>query len=381
MRQGEQTCHGTVLVLDNSGPPVRCVKQAARGSATRQAVQSSISGHGRRPPLQHIMDTKAEILARNDTQFMARVAPTEVTYLNTTPVSIGKHNFHALVDTGASVNCISSQAFKQLSSDLYRQLPNVTFQIQGISDKLQTPERQVSITCMLSNRIKYTGSFVVLDHNHLSMILGVPFLTAAKAVLDYNLCKMHIGKETLPMGPPPQRSTLVQLVTRQLLPAYTTSVVQAKLRRPCVTGLMCMDAYRALTAKFPGLKIDSGILASDIFYCAITNTTDTPIYLRNGTPIGIARTVVPPSVLTVDTPHLGSQTWSVGNDDYALEGASLETDGKTLRTECYDSVPNMDRTGEPLRPSDFHISSNLNDSQREMLQKLLMANADVFLQV
>ena len=71
---------------------------------------------------------------------------------------------------------------------------------------------------------------------------------------------------------------------------YSAMDVPVKLSKSLKTQLMLLEPVSSLTRYAPGLSVADSLVSSQVTYCRIANTTDTPISLPDNCVVAIART-------------------------------------------------------------------------------------------
>ena len=105
------------------------------------------------------------------------------TYENTLHVQIGKIASSALVDTGATISCISENLLNKIHPKYVKyQKSDISF-IVGVGGKQHDVSHKVEVQMKIKDKI-FTQSFYSLQ-NQIQLILGMDFITGHKALLDF----------------------------------------------------------------------------------------------------------------------------------------------------------------------------------------------------
>ena len=91
-----------------------------------------------------------------------------------------------LLDSGASLNVLSSQFLAKIPSKCVEKLSKRNIIIHGVANFETKVESQVRLTFSV-NGVKFTDDFHVIPNNF--NILGNPFLKKNKAIINFDQCK------------------------------------------------------------------------------------------------------------------------------------------------------------------------------------------------
>ena len=97
-------------------------------------------------------------------------------------IQAGNISTTALVDTGATISCISSELLQKIHPKFLNYQESDLEFIYGVGNKQHEVTAKVAIKLSINGR-NFTQSFYAL-HNQYSIILGMDFITANKAKLD-----------------------------------------------------------------------------------------------------------------------------------------------------------------------------------------------------
>ena len=113
-------------------------------------------------------------------------------------ITIGTHQFRTLLDTGSQRSLVSEDYVKLLEPKFVKttQTENIAL-ISATGHKLKVA-RSVRIRITLGKVRMFHDFIVVSDLNH-DMILGIDFLNARKAHLDFEHQTLIIGKTVHPL--------------------------------------------------------------------------------------------------------------------------------------------------------------------------------------
>ena len=102
---------------------------------------------------------------------------------------------YALVDTGASVSCISEDLYHQLglNQDYPLQPPNIPT-IHGVSNRPMPVRGEAVVPCTIAN-VEITLTLLVVPQLNIPLILGMDFITEHRVVLDFSCKRLSLYDE------------------------------------------------------------------------------------------------------------------------------------------------------------------------------------------
>lgn len=267
---------------------------------------------------------------------------------NTVSVDIYDTPTRALVDTGASISCITSSLVTRLGIDKSSiQSTNATDAV-AVGGEVHRSLGVLSLPISFDGFV-FTHDFQVYDKFHQPLILGLDFLRANDAVLS-------IAQNTLSLKDPISNHVLAIDVNSGLARVCQTVTVNPG----CV---MAIEVFISSSLKgahvllepsqqlpklgLAGAKCLVDTLNNEIHYMQVINPTTDPITLSANTCIASATVVNPDTVLSLDNP-------------------------KPSNTDSDPKPPQ----GCPI---DFDLSdSNLNPTQKQILLAFLNKHRSVF---
>ena len=228
-------------------------------------------------------------------------------------LSVNSVNVRALIDTGASISCISQSLLYKLlstSDDLqHEKLASSAFSnVTGVGGELHKIKGTVQLKVKIKNQI-FIQDFHVLDELHQNLIIGMDFLKHFKAVIDMisQTLTLHINDQqvTTKLCEPPSVSSLLRTYQNCMLPAQSETLVPVRVNKKIWNQPMsCMLAEPTinLASKFSisaarcliAVKEGKSVLR-------VINPTDASISLNKGTVIGKANTIMPACVSLLTT--------------------------------------------------------------------------------
>ena len=123
-----------------------------------------------------------------------------------------------LLDSGASLNVLSSQFIAKLPSKCIENISRKNIIIHGVASSQIKVECQVRLTFSV-NGTKFTVDFHVIPNNY--NILGNPFLTKNKAIINFDKTEVTLNGSKFPMYAPSTRSTTVKTVIDLFVAAFS----------------------------------------------------------------------------------------------------------------------------------------------------------------
>ena len=216
---------------------------------------------------------------------------------NTLQVRIGNVKTVALLDSGASIGCVSHSLLNKIQPKLLEyQKPDVTI-IYGVGNVVQDVSSHVQFNFHIGQN-QFTNSFYAIQNNY-PLILGMDFLVKNKGILDYENSTVKLNGTTFDLSAPPRRSTLVKSKQAQLIDAFTSMDIPVGFTRPVESTCMLLEPVMSLTRVAPGLEVPLAVVSSQSTTCRVTNPTDTPISIPAGCVVALARNIVLGSVTEI----------------------------------------------------------------------------------
>ena len=144
-------------------------------------------------------------------------------------VQLGKHRVRALVDTGATVSCISHALLNKLHPKSVQYFKSDITHISSVGGKKHEISDLVQVDFHVGDH-RFTQKFYAL-HNPYSLILGMDSMRKYSAKLDFENSSIELNSNLFDLVPPPSRSTLVKLKEDTLIQAYTSQDVNVMMSR------------------------------------------------------------------------------------------------------------------------------------------------------
>ena len=228
--------------------------------------------------------------ACNDRDYHEVLLSDKRCYDNTLRVRIGNVKAVALVDTGATISCISHSLLSKIQPKHVQYMHGDISKIYGVGNIVQDVSAKVQFDFHVDQQ-KFKNSFYTIQ-NQYPLILGMDFITKYNGILDFTNSTITLNNVIHEMSPPPRRSTLVKTKQAQIIDAYTSQDIPVRLSKPVQTACMLVEPISSLTRRAPGLELPIAVVSSQSTVCRLTNDTDTPISIPAGCVIAIARNIV-----------------------------------------------------------------------------------------
>ena len=114
---------------------------------------------------------------------MSLMAPLEGNFVQ---INLGKHTSKALLDTGASISCLSEHVYRQSLKNI-EIMPSSLAHIVGVCGEVHRVLGQVTVPFRLDG-IALEHTFQLFEKLHQPVILGMDFLRQHKAKIDLEQC-------------------------------------------------------------------------------------------------------------------------------------------------------------------------------------------------
>ncbi len=210
---------------------------------------------------------------------------------------VGKQCVSCMIDSGASVSVLSHSIFSLLNSKSYTVVPRTVTAVCGVNNQKQPILAQINTTVNIGP-LKLKQTFVVIDM-HVPVLLGLDFLTTNKAKLNFQNSSLQIGSHKFKLSSPPTRATRAHTIRSEIIPANASQLLKVRLERPPVTGVMLLTPFSRFRRKCPGADMMPSLVDKQDTFCRIVNDSDSPICIRKGVSIAIARTEPLPNICSL----------------------------------------------------------------------------------
>ena len=204
-------------------------------------------------------------------------------------IQAGNISTTALVDTGATISCISSELLQKIHPKFLNYQESDLEFIYGVGNKQHEVTAKVAIKLSINGR-NFTQSFYAL-HNQYSIILGMDFITANKAKLDFENSTITLNGLSCKLQSPPLSSTLVKSAQDSFIPPHTAQDISISLAKQLISPAILLEPVSSLQRKFNGLDLVDSIVSAQHTVCRVANSTEEPIVIPKGTIVAMARNI------------------------------------------------------------------------------------------
>ena len=194
-----------------------------------------------------------------------------------------------LVDSGASINVISTKFLSQIPSKFVTKLPTKISTVIGVGDYQTKIKSRVRLNFKIDGVI-FTEDFYTL-HNNYNVILGLPFMENNNAILNISQAEISLNGSKFNLQTPAIRSTMARTCHNEIIEAYTVSEINIKLAKPVTTPMMLLSGISSVERKYPGLTVVEAVIDSAHTRVRLVNKSEEPVTISKNSPICLARTI------------------------------------------------------------------------------------------
>ena len=170
---------------------------------------------------------------------------------NTLVVKIGNISTTALVDTGATISCVSTQILQKINPKFIKNFTSDVDCIYGVGNKQHDMTAKVQLPIKINNQ-SFTNSFYALQ-NQYNIILGMDFITGNNAKIDFENSTINFNGVTHKLQAPPSRSSTVKLTDTVFIPPYHAQDVNVMLSRPPSSDAVLLESVSSLSREYKGI--------------------------------------------------------------------------------------------------------------------------------
>ena len=208
---------------------------------------------------------------------------------NNLKVTMGNVNARALVDTGATVSCISTTLLDKIDPHFIEYLKSEIPFVCGVGGKQHEVTHKVKIQFSVENK-PFSQTFYALQ-NPFELILGMDFISEHKAKMDFENSHIILDGEKFQLQPQPCRTTLTKTYQTEIILPFSSQDIPVKLSNGLLSQVMLIEPVSSLQRNFPSLEIAESLVSDKTSLCRVTNSSDSPIFIPPNVVIGIARTI------------------------------------------------------------------------------------------
>ena len=269
-------------------------------------------------------------------------------------LNVGGQNVRALLDTGASITVMSANFLQKTCHNGAKLMKPIHQNIKGVTGNYLQVLGMLDIGLDIDN-VKFKHRVHVIEDLHHSFILGLDFLTANHANIDFNSNTLTINN-----------NHVCQIITNSGLARTTKSVVIPKRSETTISVLVsrCKNGDQVLLEPLPSLMKNFHITAAKCLvkvqnrkaYLKILNPTYNDVRLRNNQTLATVVDIVST------------------NDSATV--FSLDCDSATPSNKVASKDADKSQGKSNLH---FDLSeSDLTDNQKAHLSEFLKAHRDIF---
>ena len=289
--------------------------------------------------------------------------------LNKVQLSIQNVSVLALLDSGASISCMSKAFYDSLPGQSKSVLhESKVLSIQGVSGKCLQVMGQVTVS-VVANRLKLFHTFQVIKDLPRTVILGVDFLSEHKASINWtnNTLQVQNGLTEIPLHAQNSQSHVAKTVKQVSIPPNCEMLIHVKVKLPKITeNVLFFDPLTSLPTKHHVLgaksiaKVHNGKSIIRLF-----NFTNSTVTLPTHTPVALAAQSIAHIFEEQSNPNLHEVCTTTHTHQQ-------NTDKNNTQEQSEHYIAKAKRLGFDLHDSD------LTDSQKTELLIFLGKNSDVF---
>lgn len=218
-------------------------------------------------------------------------------------VQIGSEKSHALLDTGASISCISAEFFSKLeTSALDISTSPGIMQIQGIGGEVHKVSKQATLPLSIAEH-SCPQSFYVVPGIHPALVLGTDFCQKYKIEISFSEKRVKIQEDqaAVRLITPASCVGLGRTTTTTTIPAKAQADIHVRVSRECNGLVMFLEPTRDLLTNHHLLGARCIVNPEESkTQCRILNITNQDIVIPAGLIVAKATSVLPSDV-TVPT--------------------------------------------------------------------------------
>ena len=275
---------------------------------------------------------------------------------NTILIDVDKKRHRALVDTGASISCMSKSIFDKLSNETQSTLdPTLIPAVRGVGGELLSVLGKIVLTIDISG-LKIDQTFHVIDNIQYPFILGIDFLKMNKVHLDFNYQKLSIAEDTIVVGMiSDSQFGRAKCTKYETIEPETEKLIKVKLTKDPGNQVVLLEPFESLqNSDLAGARC---IAQGKTAYLKIMNPTKKKVKILPGQFVA--------NVSLIDKKEI----FDFDENDESVNVASMSTSSN-------QSFQNKNQSRD-----DFHFeinNPNLSDEQKQKIRNFLNNNKDVF---
>ena len=282
---------------------------------------------------------------------------------NRMQVKFGKQTVQCLVDTGAEISAISQHLLNRVAPDATIR-PASLSNIVGVCGEIHRVLGQVELDFECED-LQFTQRFYVFEHLHVSMLVGIDFMTAYNVTVRFGKIEIKVpsGQKTsvslvkIAATPVTSDQTCFAYTTKEVIvPPHSEMVIPVRISGFANNSIVLIEPKLNLgDLNLAGGKNITRVTNSKGVY-RLMNPTNLPVFLSSNQRLAKVNLVDSQSILDLKEPNSTHVT-------------GLSTDGRS------------EILGKEKMKKDLGINlddSNLSKEQKEKLYNFLGRNRDIF---
>ena len=217
---------------------------------------------------------------------------------NSVVIRVNNHNVNALIDSGASRNCVSEHYFNTCRISRSRLNTNNKLPLISASGASLQCLGTVTLDVNLQG-LSFPILFYVIRNLSIKCILGIPFLQDTKAVVDFsnNEISLYDRLAVAPLTYNFDRESILSLTKSVTIPPRSEMFVPVKLHRKFVSKTLLVEGCPLLKHRL--IAVAAALIEPQFTrsLCRVVNVGDLPKFIKRGTPIATV------SYLPIDEQH------------------------------------------------------------------------------
>ena len=271
-------------------------------------------------------------------------------FLPSTLAQIKTNNIRILWDSGAAVNCLNEQVYRQLN--VKSQLQKSGIVLKSVSGSVLPVLGTVQLSVKLQGQLFPTLFYVIRNMKH-NAILGRDFMHKYKVTLDMGNNTCHLRNMVLPLDDLCQMRNLIRLTDDVAIPPNYVVTVQSKchkkIRAPYGSNLLIEQENGGFLGREPGLSVITSLdtcRPNRKITLSIVNQTGRHFKLHKGNVVANCKII---------------------DDDYTISEV----------TQTFPNQEKQDVTDPNAGIKDLE-HANLTPSQQRQFLDLMQKNSDIF---
>ena len=302
-------------------------------------------------------------------------------YENTLSCQLAGMQCYALVDTGATLSCVSKDLLQKISPQHLVYESSEVKTVRGVGNVILQVTDKVTCDIKISD-LKFRHTFHVLNHQF-PIILGTDFLQKHNAIVNFNELTVTLDGVKCHLQSPPKRSCLVRTLSDVWIPAYTSMNVPVKLGKAVNGSCYILEELNSFSKSHPQLKVALSIVNNQRACCRVTNGSDTPIDINSITSIAIARAINEHDLVCITNieeceavlAELHADKWENSQVSSSVQGTHVNNQDESTKIQSN----NVSEENKSIEDFEFKIENpDINKKEAEDFIKFLKSHKSNF---